>query len=184
MIFYGPPGYRKDHGCPGDRQSSADGIIQGGYVRGALQICGRSQKKNWEIFFEQAKKSQSILFFDEADVLFGKRTDQKDSNDKYSNAGTAYLLQKIEEYEGIIILATNFLQNFDNAFLRRFQFIIEFPFTDVPRRKEIWQKYFRRSFQGKSWILIFWQRNFISQEARSRMWQWQLHFLQQGNRRH
>ena len=55
---------------------------------------------------------------------------------------TAYLLQKIEEYEGIIILATNFLQNFDNAFLRRFQFIIEFPFTDVPRRKEIWQKVF------------------------------------------
>lgn len=90
----------------------------------------------------RAKKSQSILFFDEADVLFGKRTDQKDSNDKYSNAGTAYLLQKIEEYEGIIILATNFLQNFDNAFLRRFQFIIEFPFTDVPRRKEIWQKVF------------------------------------------
>ena len=74
--------------------------------------------------------------------MFGKRTDQKDSNDKYSNAGTAYLLQKIEEYEGIIILATNFLQNFDNAFLRRFQFIIEFPFTDVPRRKEIWQKVF------------------------------------------
>ena len=72
----------------------------------------------------------------------GKGTDQKDSNDKYANASTAYLLQKIEEYEGIIILATNLLQNFDNAFLRRFKFIIEFPFTDAVRRREIWEKVF------------------------------------------
>ena len=60
---------------------------------------------------------------------------EKDSNDKYANAGTAYLLQKIEEYEGIIILATNFLQNFDNAFLRRFKFITEFPFYGRTEKK-------------------------------------------------
>lgn len=141
MIFYGPPGTGKTMGA----QVIANRLQMELYkveMSGVLsKYVGESEKKLGNIF-EQAKKSQSILFFDEADVLFGKRTDQKDSNDKYSNAGTAYLLQKIEEYEGIIILATNFLQNFDNAFLRRFQFIIEFPFTDVPRRKEIWQKVF------------------------------------------
>ena len=141
MIFYGPPGTGKTMGA----QVIANRLQMELYkvdMSGVLsKYVGESEKKLGNIF-EQAKKSQSILFFDEADVLFGKRTDQKDSNDKYSNAGTAYLLQKIEEYEGIIILATNFLQNFDNAFLRRFKFIIEFPFTDAPRRKEIWQKVF------------------------------------------
>lgn len=141
MIFYGPPGTGKTMGA----QVIANELKLELYkvdMSGVMsKYVGESEKKLGNIF-EQAKKSQSILFFDEADVLFGKRTEQKDSNDKYSNASTAYLLQKIEEYEGIIILATNLLQNFDNAFIRRFKFIIEFPFTDAARRKEIWQKVF------------------------------------------
>lgn len=141
LLFYGPPGTGKTMGA----QVIANVLNLELYkvdMAGVLsKYVGESEKKLGNIF-EQAKKSQSILFFDEADVLFGKRTDQKDSNDKYANASTAYLLQKIEEYEGIIILATNLLQNFDNAFLRRFKFIIEFPFTDAVRRREIWEKVF------------------------------------------
>ena len=141
MIFYGPPGTGKTMGAQVIAGELAMELYKVDMAGVMSKYVGESEKKLGNIF-EQAKKSQSILFFDEADVLFGKRTDQKDSNDKYANAGTAYLLQKIEEYEGIIILATNFLQNFDNAFLRRFKFIIEFPFTDVPRRREIWERVF------------------------------------------
>lgn len=141
MIFYGPPGTGKTMGAQVIANMLKLELYKVDMAGVMSKYVGESEKKLGNIF-EQAKKSQSILFFDEADVLFGKRTEQKDSNDKYSNASTAYLLQKIEEYEGIIILATNFLQNFDNAFLRRFKFIIEFPFTDEMRRKEIWQKVF------------------------------------------
>ena len=141
MIFYGPPGTGKTMGAQVIANMLKLELYKVDMAGVMSKYVGESEKKLGNIF-EQAKKSQSILFFDEADVLFGKRTDQKDSNDKYSNASTAYLLQKIEEYEGIIILATNLLQNFDNAFLRRFKFIIEFPFTDEKRRKEIWQKVF------------------------------------------
>ena len=141
MIFYGPPGTGKTMGAQVIANTLKLELYKVDMAGVMSKYVGESEKKLGNIF-EQAKKSQSILFFDEADVLFGKRTDQKDSNDKYSNASTAYLLQKIEEYEGIIILATNLLQNFDNAFLRRFKFIVEFPFTDEKRRKEIWQKVF------------------------------------------
>lgn len=141
MIFYGPPGTGKTMGA----QVLANELDLELYkvdMSGVMsKYVGESEKKLGNIF-EQAKKSQSILFFDEADVLFGQRTDQKDSNDKYANASTAYLLQKIEEYEGIMVLATNLLQNFDNAFLRRFKFMIEFPATDEERRLMIWQKVF------------------------------------------
>ena len=141
MIFYGPPGTGKTMGAQVIANELNLELYKVDMAGVMSKYVGESEKKLGNIF-EQAKRSQSILFFDEADVLFGKRTEQKDTNDKYSNASTAYLLQKIEEYEGIIILATNLLQNFDNAFLRRFRFIIEFPFTDTPRRKEIWQKVF------------------------------------------
>ncbi|MBS6397848.1 MAG: ATP-binding protein [Clostridiales bacterium] len=141
MIFYGPPGTGKTMGAQVIANELDLELYKVDMAGVMSKYVGESEKKLGNIF-EQAKRSQSILFFDEADVLFGKRTDQKDSNDKYANASTAYLLQKIEEYEGIIILATNLLQNFDNAFLRRFKFIIEFPFTDQLRRLEIWQKVF------------------------------------------
>jgi hypothetical protein len=141
MIFYGPPGTGKTMAAQVIANELELELYKVDMAGVMSKYVGESEKKLGNIF-EQAKRSQSILFFDEADVLFGKRTDQKDSNDKYANASTAYLLQKIEEYEGIIILATNLLQNFDNAFLRRFKFIIEFPFTDKERRLQIWQKVF------------------------------------------
>ncbi len=141
MIFYGPPGTGKTMGAQVLAKELGLELYKVDMAKVMSRYVGESEKKLGEIF-EHGKKSQSILFFDEADVLFGKRSEVKDSQDKYANASTAYLLQKIEEYEGVIILATNLLQNFDAAFMRRFQFIIEFPFPDEMQRLQIWENVF------------------------------------------
>ena len=85
-------------------------------------------EKNLNRIFKDAEELDAILFFDEADALFGKRNEVKDSHDRYANIEINYLLQKMEEYEGIVILATNTRENTDDAFLRRMNFIVEFPF--------------------------------------------------------
>lgn len=99
-------------------------------------------EKNLHQIFKEASLSNAILFFDEADSLFGKRSEVKSSNDRYANIETSYLLQKIEEYEGISILATNYLNNIDKAFLRRINYIISYPFPDANSRTEIWKVMF------------------------------------------
>lgn len=99
-------------------------------------------EKNLNTIFEQAQSSNAILFFDEADALFGKRTEVKDSHDRYANIETAYLLQQIEDHDGIAILATNLRQNLDDAFIRRLDFVIEFPLPDENYRRLIWERHF------------------------------------------
>jgi SpoVK/Ycf46/Vps4 family AAA+-type ATPase len=99
-------------------------------------------EKNLDRVFTAAENANAILFFDEADALFGKRSEVRDSHDRYANIETAYLLQKMEQYEGVAILATNLRQNMDDAFTRRLQFIVEFPFPDEERRCRIWQALF------------------------------------------
>jgi hypothetical protein len=100
-------------------------------------------EKNLSRIFEEAQDSNAILFFDEADALFGKRSEVKDAHDRYSNIETAYLLQRMEEVSsGIVILATNMKQNLDEAFVRRMRFIINFPFPSDEDRERIWQKAF------------------------------------------
>lgn len=99
-------------------------------------------EKNLERIFTEAQDSSAILFFDEADALFGKRSEVKDAHDRYANIETAYLLQRIEEYSGIVILASNMKQNVDEAFVRRMRFIIHFPFPSEEDRARIWQKAF------------------------------------------
>lgn len=94
-------------------------------------------EKNLERIFGQAQDSNAILFFDEADALFGKRSETKDAHDRYANIEISYLLQKIEEYDGVVILTSNLRQNLDEAFLRRLQFAIEFPFPDEDSRLRI-----------------------------------------------
>ena len=96
-------------------------------------------EKNLDEIFEQAKKSQVILFFDEADVLFSKRSDGKETNDKYSNMEAAFLLQKMEVYEGITILATNLFHHFDEAFKRRLKIVVDFPVPNEKDRKQLWK---------------------------------------------
>jgi ATP-dependent 26S proteasome regulatory subunit len=97
-------------------------------------------EKNLSHIFSEAENSNAILFFDEADALFGKRTEVRDSHDRYANIEVNYLLQKVEEYDGVVILATNFRRNMDDAFLRRMHFTVEFPFPDEADRLRIWQK--------------------------------------------
>jgi hypothetical protein len=101
-------------------------------------------EKSLNSIFQEAQASNAILFFDEADALFGKRTEVKDSHDRYANIEVSYLLQKMEEYDGIAILATNLRKNIDEAFLRRMQFIIDFPFPDEEERRRIWEVVFPR----------------------------------------
>lgn len=96
-------------------------------------------EKNLNRIFTEAEHSNAILFFDEADALFGKRSEVRDSHDRYANIEIAYLLQKMEEYKGMTILATNLRQNLDDAFTRRIRFIIEFPFPNEQYRRRIWQ---------------------------------------------
>ena len=81
-------------------------------------------------------------FFDEADAIFGKRTEVNDAHDRYANIEVSYLLQRMEEYNGIVILASNFRANMDDAFVRRIRFIIEFPFPDEESRLQIWKIHF------------------------------------------
>lgn len=99
-------------------------------------------EKNLARIFQEAHASNAILFFDEADALFGKRSEVKDAHDRYANIEVAYLLQRIEEHEGIVILATNLSQNIDEAFKRRMQHTIDFPVPDAPHRSRIWRGMF------------------------------------------
>lgn len=99
-------------------------------------------EKNLGTIFDEAKKANVILLFDEADALFGKRTQVKDSHDKNANFETSYLLQKMEEYTGISILTTNFLENIDKAFFRRINYVVHFAFPNKTVRKEIWEGMF------------------------------------------
>ncbi len=95
-------------------------------------------EKNLNRVFTEAERSNAILFFDEADALLGKRSEVKDAHDRYANVEVAYLLQKMEEYNGITILATNLSQNIDEAFTRRIRFIVEFPMPSLKDRRRIW----------------------------------------------
>lgn len=141
MLFSGPPGTGK---------TMAAGIIanQLGKTLYRIDLSAVASKyigeteKNLNMVFDTGQKGQGVLFFDEADVLFGRRSEIGNSNDKHSNMEAAYLLQKMEEYEGIVILATNYMQNIDDAFKRRISFRINFLLPDMEHRKILWQKAF------------------------------------------
>lgn len=95
-------------------------------------------EKNLKSIFAAARRGNAILFFDEADALFGKRSEVRDAHDRYSNIEVSYLLQLMEEYDGISILATNLQQNLDDSFVRRLAFVVHFPFPDEEYRRRIW----------------------------------------------
>jgi SpoVK/Ycf46/Vps4 family AAA+-type ATPase len=99
-------------------------------------------EKNISNIFAEAESSNAILFFDEADALFGKRSEVKDAHDRYANIEINYLLQRIEEFEGLVILATNLRKNIDEAFFRRMHFAVEFPMPDAAHRYKIWRQHF------------------------------------------
>lgn len=99
-------------------------------------------EKNLEKIFKEAESSNAILFFDEADAIFGKRSEVKDSHDRYANIEISYLLQRMEAYDGVTILATNLRANLDEAFTRRLQFVVDFPFPEKEDRLRIWETLF------------------------------------------
>ena len=99
-------------------------------------------EKNLARVFDAAEGGGAILLFDEADALFGKRSEVKDSHDRYANIEIGYLLQRMEEYRGLAILTTNRRDALDSAFLRRLRFVVEFPFPDADARAEIWRRVF------------------------------------------
>ncbi|MGK7891956.1 MAG: ATP-binding protein [Leptolyngbyaceae cyanobacterium] len=99
-------------------------------------------EKNLRRIFDVAETGGAVLLFDEADALFGKRSEVNDSRDRYANMEVAYLLQRIESYRGLAILTTNLKKSMDQAFLRRIRFIVQFPFPDAQQRQEIWQRIF------------------------------------------
>jgi AAA+ superfamily predicted ATPase len=99
-------------------------------------------EKNLRRVFDAAEEGGAILLFDEADALFGKRSEVKDSHDRYANIEVSYLLQRMESYRGLAILTTNMKSSLDTAFLRRIRFVVQFPFPDAANRAEIWRRIF------------------------------------------
>ena len=102
-------------------------------------------EKNLKRVFDAAESGGAILLFDEADALFGKRSEVRDSHDRYANIEVSYLLQRMEAYRGLAILTTNMRESLDAAFLRRLQFVVQFPFPDAAQRAEIWRRAFPRA---------------------------------------
>ena len=107
---------------------------------------GETEKRLEEIF-DSAEKNNTVLFFDEADAIFGKRSDVNEAKDKYANTEVSYILQRIEQYDGIVILATNYRKNIDEAFMRRIRYVVEFSLPDKELRKELWQTSFSKEIQ-------------------------------------
>ena len=99
-------------------------------------------EKNLRRVFDAAEEGGAILLFDEADALFGKRSEVNDSHDRYANIEVSYLLQRMESYRGLAILTTNMKESLDTAFLRRLRFVVQFPFPDAAQRAEIWRRVF------------------------------------------
>ena len=141
IVFYGPPGTGKTMAAQVMARELGLDIYRIDLSQVSSKYIGETEK-NLGAVFEAAKNSNAILFFDEADALFSKRTEVSSSNDKYANAETSYLLQKIEEYPGVSVLATNNMQNFDAAFKRRMTYLIPVAAPDEPTRRGLWEAAF------------------------------------------
>lgn len=140
-LFYGPPGTGKTLTATLLGKHTGKDVYRIDLSRVVSKYIGETEK-NLSRLFDKAENKNWILFFDEADALFGKRTDIRDAHDKYANQEVAYLLQRIESYNGLVILASNQRANIDDAFVRRFQTIIHFPMPRAEERVEIWRKTF------------------------------------------
>src|SRR5262249_7481421 len=130
MLFVGPPGTGKTMAAEVIAHELQLDLYRIDLSQVVSKYIGESEK-NLDRIFTAAENSNAILFFDEADALFGKRSEVRDSHDRYANIEISYLLQKMEEYQGISVLATNLRQNLDDAFMRRVQAVVEFPFPDA-----------------------------------------------------
>jgi hypothetical protein len=138
VLFAGPSGTGKTSAAEIIANELQQDLYKIDLSRVVSKYIGETEK-NLDQVFRAANRSNAILFFDEADALWGKRSEVKHSHDRYANLEIAYLLQKMDEYEGVAILATNLRSNMDEAFIRRLQFIVEFPFPTETQRGNIWK---------------------------------------------
>lgn len=140
-LFYGPPGTGKTLAASLLGKQTGLEVYRIDLSQVVSKYIGETEK-NLANVFDQAEFKNWILFFDEADALFGKRTSTKDAKDRYANQEIAYLLQRIEDFPGVVILATNLKGNIDEAFSRRFQSMIYFPIPDAEKRHQLWRDTF------------------------------------------
>lgn len=140
-LFYGPPGTGKTLTASLLGKNTGHDVYRIDLSLIVSKYIGETEK-NLSRVFDEADNKNWILFFDEADALFGKRTDVSSSHDRYANQEVAYLLQRIEEHAGVVILASNLKDNIDKAFVRRFQSVIHFPMPGTAERHTIWQQSF------------------------------------------
>jgi AAA+ superfamily predicted ATPase len=139
VLFYGPPGTGKTMvAALLGKQFNMD-VYRIDLSQVVSKFIGETEK-NLETIFKKAETKNWILFFDEADALFGKRTSVSSAHDKYANQEVSYLLQRVEDYPGLLILASNFKSNLDDAFVRRFHSLIHFPMPVAAERLALWQK--------------------------------------------
>jgi SpoVK/Ycf46/Vps4 family AAA+-type ATPase len=138
-LFSGPPGTGKTMAAQIIAADLELDLFRIDLATVVSKYIGETAKHLAQIF-TRASRMNGVLLFDEADALFSKRTEVKDSHDRYANADTSYLLQLLEEYRGIVILATNKKQNIDPAFIRRVRYVFEFPRPDAAERRRIWRQ--------------------------------------------
>lgn len=139
VLFYGPPGTGKTLTATLLGKYTGREVYRIDLSMVVSKYIGETEK-NLSKLFDKAEHKDWILFFDEADALFGKRTGVRDAHDRYANQEIAYLLQRVEDYDGLVILASNLKENIDEAFLRRFQSIIHFPLPRPGERLLLWEK--------------------------------------------
>jgi hypothetical protein len=138
-LFYGPPGTGKTITATLLGKYTQKEVFRIDLSMVVSKYIGETEK-NLATLFDKAENKDWILFFDEADAIFGKRTGVRDAHDKYANQEVSYLLQRIEAYNGLVILASNFRNNIDQAFIRRFNAIIYFPSPKPEERLSLWKK--------------------------------------------
>ena len=138
VLFAGPPGTGKTMAAEVLAREMGQDLYKINLSSVVSKYIGETEK-NLEKIFLEAESSNAILFFDEADAIFGKRSEVKDAHDRYANVEVSYLLQRMERYDGVTILATNLRANLDEAFMRRLQFAVDFPFPEIEDRRRIWE---------------------------------------------
>jgi AAA+ superfamily predicted ATPase len=138
-LFHGPPGTGKTLTATLLGKKTGRDVYRIDLSQTVSKYIGETEK-NLSSLFDKAENKEWILFFDEADALFGNRTQAKDAHDRFANQQVSYLLQRIEDYDGLVILASNLKNNIDSAFLRRLQSMIQFPVPGAEERLELWKK--------------------------------------------
>jgi AAA+ superfamily predicted ATPase len=138
-LFNGPPGTGKTLAAQVLAREAGVDLFHVDLAQVVSKYVGETEK-NLASLFDVLESRRALLFFDEADALFGRRTTTKDAHDRYANIETSYLLQRLDQYQGVVVLATNLLQNIDSAFLRRLQVVAEFPLPGVAERAQIWRR--------------------------------------------